>query len=107
MKGEMMELIERLRRLKIRTTGNDQEAAKILNEAIDVIERVHQRERPHARRLAMLLDASIPALEKAAKAERRREDGKSLRCITDQERLKAVEEAVLKADELFGSIIPR
>jgi type II secretory pathway component PulF len=100
----MRDLIERLRRLKIRTTGNDQEAAKIFNEAIDVIESFHQKERPFARQLAMLLDASIPALEKAARAERRREDGKSLRCITDQERLKAVEEAVAKADELFGSI---
>lgn len=100
-----MELIEKLRRLKIRTTGNDQEAAKILNEAINVIERVHQSERPFARHLAMLLDASIPALEQAAKTERRREDGKSLRCITNQERLKAVEEAVSKADKLFGSIV--
>lgn len=100
----MRQLIEKLWRLKIRTTGKDQEAAKIFNEAIDVIESVHQVERPFARHLAMLLDASIPALEKAALAERRREDGKSLRCITDQERLKAAEEAVSKANKLFGIV---
>jgi hypothetical protein len=97
-------LIEDLVRIKIKYTGNDQAAAKILNEAIDAIEHTHQQERPFARHLAMLLDASIPALETAARAERRREDGKSLRCITEQGRLKAVEEAVAKAEKLFGSI---
>lgn len=100
----MRDIIEKLTRLKIRTTGNDQQAAKTFNEAIDAIETVHQQERPFARHLAMLLEASIPALEKAADAERRREAGKSLRCVTDQERVKAVKEAVAKSDKLFGSI---
>ena len=100
----LRKLIEDLTRVKIRLTGNDQAAAETLNDAIDAIERAHQQERPFALQLALLLDASIPALEKAAAAERRREDGKSLRCITDQERLKAVEEAVAKAEQLFGSI---
>lgn len=97
-------LIEDLRRVKIKYTGNDQAAAKILNEAIDAIEQVHQQERPFALQLALLLDASIEALEKAAETERRREAGKYLRCVTDQERLKAVKEAVAKAEKLFGSI---
>lgn len=97
----LRKLIEDLRRMRQRVMGADVET---VNDAIDAIERAHQQERPFALQLALLLDASIPALEKAAAAERRREDGKSLRCITDQERLKAVEEAVAKADKLFGSI---
>jgi hypothetical protein len=97
-------LIEGLRRVKIKYTGNDQDAAKILNEAICAIEQTHQHERPFALQLALLLDASIEALEKAAETERRREAGKSMRCIADQERLKAVRESVAKAEKLFGSI---
>jgi hypothetical protein len=100
----LRKLLEELIRVKIRLTGNDAAAAKTLNAVIDAIEHTQQQERPFARRLAMLLDASIPALEKAAEAEHRREKGKYLRCITDHERLKAVKEAVAKADELFGSI---
>jgi hypothetical protein len=97
-------LIEDLTRVKIRLIGNDQAAAETLNDAIDAIERAHQQERPFALQLALLLDASIEALEIAAETERRREAGKSMRCITDQERLKAVKEAVAKAEQLFGSI---
>ena len=50
------------------------------------------------RRMAMLLDASLPALEAAAAREKRREAGKRLRQITEQQRLNAAIEMVAEAE---------
>lgn len=56
-------------------------------------------------RLALLLEAALPALDKAASNEKRREAGKRMRSITEQQRAETaralVEEAfdALNADE--------
>lgn len=50
------------------------------------------------RRLAMLLDATLPTMEKAADAERQREQGKNIRQITKQKRFEAAKEIVTEAE---------
>ena len=52
----------------------------------------------HFIRAMLLLDASIEALEAAGQRERKREAGKSLRCITEQQRAETVREFVRKMD---------
>ena len=49
-------------------------------------------------RLAMMLDACEDALNAAAKAEARRENGKALRQITEQERAKHARKLVAEAE---------
>ena len=52
-------------------------------------------EKPTYEQIIMLLDACIPALEEAAKREKRRGlSSNGMREITDQERLKFVKEIV-------------
>ena len=52
-------------------------------------------------RLANLLEGALPAMEKEAAAERRREAGKPLRNITSQQRLEAARRAVAEAFEAY------
>ena len=56
-------------------------------------------------RLAILLDAAQPLLDREAAAEKRREAGKSLRQITAQQRADAAREIVAKADALVGGVL--
>lgn len=51
------------------------------------------------RRLAMLLDAALEDLDRAAERERRAETGKPMRQITKQQRAEAARKAVAEADE--------
>ena len=53
-------------------------------------------------RLVMLLDASQDALDAAAKAEARRERGKTLQCITEQERAKTARAVVQDISAKYG-----
>ena len=53
-------------------------------------------------RLVLLLDAAIPALEKAANAERRREAGKHMRQITEQNRAEYARELVDEVSKAYG-----
>lgn len=53
-------------------------------------------------RLANLLDASLPLLERAARAEREREAGKSMRQTTQQHRFDSARKAVAEAFDLLG-----
>lgn len=54
------------------------------------------------RRMAMLLDAALPALKAAADRERRREAGKRLRQITEQQRVEAVDEVIAEAEAFLA-----
>lgn len=73
-----------------------------IRRAVEEIEFYRQVARPLGHRLAMLLDAALPALDKEAALEKKREEGKAMRCITAQERAKGVREAIAKADGIFG-----
>lgn len=53
-------------------------------------------------RLAHLLDAALPLLEREATNERRREAGKTMRSITAQMRVESAREAVARAFETCG-----
>lgn len=53
-------------------------------------------------RLVLLLDAAIPALNVAAKAEERREAGKPMREITEHNRAKAAVDMVAKLSLEYG-----
>lgn len=53
-------------------------------------------------RMVFLLDASIEALDAAAAAEKRREDGKTLRQITKQERAKTARALVAEMAKKYG-----
>lgn len=75
-----------------------------IRRAIEEIEHYHQVAKPLGQRLAMLLDASLPALDKEAALERKREEGKTMRCVTAQGRAKGVREAIAKAAGIFGSM---
>lgn len=48
-------------------------------------------------RLANLLEAALPYLDRAAQVERNREAGKAMRSVTAQNRAKAAREAVKEA----------
>lgn len=54
------------------------------------------------RRLALLLDGCTELLEKEAAKEKRREEGKALRQITMQQRVKAVRDVLDEADEFLS-----
>ncbi|AXC50035.1 hypothetical protein DRW48_10335 [Paracoccus suum] len=54
------------------------------------------------RRMAMMLDCCTDHLDKAAAAEKRREAGKAMRQITEQQRAEAARELIAEA-ELFLS----
>lgn len=54
------------------------------------------------RQLAMLLDNCLPHLRAKAAKEKRQEEGKSLRRITDQKIAARAEEAIDKAFALLG-----
>ena len=54
------------------------------------------------RRMLMLLDAADDALTAAAKAEERRERGKRMRSITDQQRAKHTREFVTEMTDKYG-----
>ena len=53
-------------------------------------------------RLVLLLDAAIPALNAAARAEEKREEGKSIRCITERNRAKFAVVLVAEVSEKYG-----
>ena len=96
---DVQRLIERLTRVKNgMELGKDGETVE---EAIEAIEFAYRVMMPFGKRLAMLLDASLPALEKEAVAERNREAGKAMRCITAQGRVEGVKEALVKAEAVF------
>ena len=50
------------------------------------------------RRMAMVLDGSLDALDSAAASEKRREAGKALRQITAQQRAKVARELIAEAE---------
>ena len=54
------------------------------------------------RRLAFALDASLDHLDRQAAAEKRREAGKSLRSITEQQRAEMAHKAVAEAFDVLG-----
>ena len=58
------------------------------------------------RKLAYMLDASIDALDKAAAIEKRREEGKTMRQITERERAKNARKLVDEAMAMIGEAIP-
>ena len=53
-------------------------------------------------RLVLLLDAALPALDKAAAAEKRREAHKSLRETTEQHRAESARKLVAKMVSKYG-----
>ena len=92
-------------RLKIIANDLPMDAHKdAIRAAIEEIEYYHQVAQPLGQRLAMLLDAALPALDKEAAAEKRREEGKPMRQITAQSRAKGVREAIAKAEREFGAM---
>ena len=52
-------------------------------------------------RMALLMDASLDALDAAAALEKRRESGKSMRQVTEQERAKTVRTVLAWAVKLM------
>jgi hypothetical protein len=54
------------------------------------------------KRTIILLDAAQEALDAAAAREKRREDGKSLRCITEQERAAKTRKHVAAMGAKYG-----
>lgn len=54
------------------------------------------------RRLAMMLDGCLDLLDAAAARERRREEGKTLRQITMQDRAETARELLDEADKALG-----
>lgn len=59
-------------------------------------------EQEHFVRAIMLLDACEDALNAAAEREKKREAGKSLRNITEQQRAETVREFVREMDQEYG-----
>jgi len=57
-------------------------------------------------RAVMLLDCALDALEVAAEREKRREAGKSLRSITEQERAKTTREFLAEMDGKYSDLLP-
>lgn len=57
-------------------------------------------------RAVMLLDAALDALDAAAEREKRREAGKSLRSITEQERAKTAREFLAEVDDKYADLLP-
>lgn len=53
-------------------------------------------------RTLLLLDAALPALDAAAEREKRREAGKRLRQITEQQRAEMAHEHVAYMAETYG-----
>ena len=54
------------------------------------------------RRMAMVLDGALELLDAAAAAERRREAGKPMRCITMQQRAEVARELIAEAEAHLG-----
>lgn len=53
-------------------------------------------------RTVLLLDAAQEALDAAAAREKKREAGKTMRCITEQDRAKIARDHVEYMDEKYG-----
>lgn len=62
-------------------------------------------EQEHLFRAVLLLDAALEALDAAAEREKRREAGKSLRNITEQQRAETVREFLTEMEAEYGVAI--
>lgn len=92
--------IDRLIRIKDGLTNSADRDA--INDACEALSSAHNVARPLGLKLAVLLDAALPHLDKAAEREAAQEAGKTLRQITCQSRAKAAHDAVAKAGDVFG-----
>jgi hypothetical protein len=92
--------IDRLIRIKDSMTNRADRDA--INDACEALSRAHNVARPLGLKLAVLLDAALPYLDKAAEREAAQEAGKVMRQITCQSRAKAAKDALAKSADVFG-----
>ncbi len=94
-------LIDRLIHIQRRTTA-ETAVFDVMGDAIDELEKLRDKTLPLGLRLATILDAVRPLIDKEAAAENRREAGKTLRRFTAQGLAKVAAEAVAAAEAEFG-----
>lgn len=97
---EISRVIDRLVRIKDATA--DRGARDAINEACNALEGYRDKALPLGLKLATILDAATPLLDREALIEAEEEAGKAMRQITHQKRASAAREAVESACSVFG-----
>lgn len=92
-------LIERLKRAEKQA---ETPVAEAIFDAIRALEEYRDIALPLGHRLATLLDAAQPLLDRAAEQEARKEFGKRMREISQQSRAQGAREATAQAQDVFG-----
>ncbi len=101
---ELSRLIDRL--IRIKDSTSDSSTRDTINDACNALESYRDKALPLGLKLATLLDAATPLLDRQSEIEAAQEAGKPMRQITHQQRAKAAHTTLDDAASVFGFSLP-